>query len=102
MAHHWYAGKHYTNLNSPNSVSYATNGTLQPGGGDTDVGVATALNPNGFYNVYVASLSAANVDVSTSQDQGGTWSLNATSATIPGDDREWIAADGASNVCISI
>jgi hypothetical protein len=94
-------GKHYTDLVSPNSLSSATDSTFEPGGGDTDVAVATALNANGFFNVYVASLSGANVDVSTSQDQGGTWSLNPTSASIPGDDREWIAADGASKVCIS-
>ena len=34
-------------------------------------------------------------------DGGKTWALNPTSATISGDDREWIAADGASKVCIS-
>jgi hypothetical protein len=34
-------------------------------------------------------------------DGGQTWALNLTSATIPGDDRDWIAADGASKVCIS-
>jgi hypothetical protein len=94
-------GRHYTNLVSPNSLSSATDSRFEPGGGDTDLAVATALNANGFYNVYVASLSGANVDVSASQDQGGTWSLNPTSASIPGDDREWIAADGASKVCIS-
>lgn len=95
------SGRHFTALTSPNSASHATDNTFEPGGGDTDVAVATAKNALGFYNVYVASLSGANVDVSTSQDQGGTWSLNPTSATIPGDDREWIAADGASKVCIS-
>src|SRR5213076_2594332 len=42
-----------------------------------------------------------NVTVSTSQDGGKTWSKNVLSATIPGDDREWIAADQASKVCIS-
>jgi len=94
-------GLNYTALNSPNGVSQATNNTFEPGGGDTDVAVAPARNSRGFYNVYVASLSLANVDVSTSQDQGGTWSLNPTSATLPGDDREWIAADGPSKVCIS-
>ena len=94
-------GLNYTDLTSPNSVSHATDNTFEPGGGDTDLAVATALNSKGFYNVYVASLSLANVDVSTSQDQGGTWTLNPTTATIPGDDREWIAADGASKVCIS-
>lgn len=94
-------GLNYTALVSPNSLSHATDSTFEPGGGDTDVAVASAPNASGFYNVYVASLSGANVDVSTSKDQGGTWTLNPTSASIPGDDREWIAADGASKVCIS-
>jgi hypothetical protein len=74
---------------------------LAPGGGDTDVGVAPAPNAGGVHNVYVASLSLANVTVSTSQDGGTTWSKNVLSATIPGDDREWIAADQAAKVCVS-
>ncbi len=94
-------GLHYTTLVSPNGVSSANDTGFAPGGGDTDVAVATARNAQGNYNVYVASLSLANVDVSTSTDKGQTWSLNPTSATISGDDREWIAADGASKVCIS-
>jgi hypothetical protein len=39
--------------------------------------------------------------VSTSRDGGATWSINPTSASVPVDDREWIAADGANKVCIS-
>lgn len=94
-------GAHYTTLASPNQGSSSNNSGFAPGGGDTDVAVAPVKNSSGNYNVYVASLSLANVDVSTSADGGKTWSLNPTSATIPGDDREWIAADGASKACIS-
>ncbi|HEX6818680.1 MAG TPA: sialidase family protein [Ktedonobacterales bacterium] len=94
-------GLHYTTLASPNAASQTSQPTVAPGGGDTAVATATARNANGLYNVYVASLSLANVDVSTSTDGGNSWSLNPTGATIPGDDREWIAADGASKVCIS-
>lgn len=94
-------GLHYTTLASPNQGSSANSTGVAPGGGDTDVAVAPVKNSSGNYNVYVASLSLANVDVSTSGDGGQTWTLNPTSATIPGDDREWIAADGASKVCIS-
>jgi hypothetical protein len=65
------------------------------------VATAPVKNSHGLYNVYVASLSLANVDVSTSMDGGKTWTLNPIGATISGDDREWIAADGASKVCIS-
>ena len=93
-------GLHYTALDSPNQLSQALGG-LGPGGGDTDLGTAPEANANGFDNLYVASLSLANVTVSTSQDGGQTWSKNVTSATIPGDDREWIAADQATKVCIS-
>jgi hypothetical protein len=94
-------GMHYTTLVSPDAGSQSNNTGFAPGGGDTDLSVAPAKNSAGIYNVYVASLSLANVDVSTSMDGGKTWALNPTGATISGDDREWIAADGASKVCIS-
>jgi len=94
-------GLHYTALQSPNAASNNNHSGFSPGGGDTDLAVAPKKNSKGNYNVYVASLNLANVDVSTSMDKGQTWSLNPTSATIPGDDREWIAADQATKVCIS-
>ncbi|MCA1689650.1 MAG: hypothetical protein LC720_04170, partial [Actinobacteria bacterium] len=72
-----------------------------PGGGDTDLAVAPSRNTAGNFNVYVASLSLANVDVSTSTDAGATFTLNPVGALVPGDDREWIAADGPSKVCTS-
>jgi len=93
-------GRHYTALTSPNQLSQAAGG-VGPGGGDTDLATAPEANASGVHNLYVASLSLANVTVSTSQDGGATWSKNVTSATIPGDDREWIAADQATKVCIS-
>src|SRR5438105_13158458 len=94
-------GLHYTTLVSPNSVSQANDTGLAPGGGDTDLALAPVKNAAGFYNVYVASLSLANVDVSTSTDAGATWTLNPVTTPETLDDREWIAADGASKVCIS-
>ncbi|GAC1542932.1 MAG: hypothetical protein NVS3B12_31260 [Acidimicrobiales bacterium] len=95
-------GMHYTTLVSPDGVSASNNTGFAPGGGDTDLATAPALNPvTQHYNVYAASLSLANIDVSTSVDGGQTWKLNPVAATVPGDDREWIAADGASKVCIS-
>ncbi|GHO63906.1 hypothetical protein KSC_027980 [Ktedonobacter sp. SOSP1-52] len=93
------SGRHYTALASPNAVSQGA--PVAPGGGDTDLATAPAKNGSGNYTVYVASLNLANIDVSTSMDAGKTWKLNPTSATVPGDDREWIAADQASKVCIS-
>ena len=94
-------GRHYRTLASPNAVSQTSQPSFAPGGGDTDLAVAPAKNATGLYNVYVSSLNLANVDVSTSTDGGNSWTLNPTSATVPGDDRPWIAADGASKVCIS-
>lgn len=106
-------GRHFLTLPSPNAGSNTNNTGFAPGGGDTDIAVAPDKNPNGTYNVYVASLSLANVDVSTSTDGGHTWSLNPVGAMIPGDDREWIAADdshqsalglpleGGQKVCVS-
>lgn len=94
-------GLSYTTLPSPNAVSQTNNTGFAPGGGDTDLAVAPALNSSGNYNVYVSSLSLANVDVSTSTNKGNTWNFNPIGATISGDDRPWIAADMASKVCIS-
>ncbi len=94
-------GAHYEYVGMPDAGSSANNTGFAPGGGDTDLAVAPVKNSLGFYNVYVASLSLANVDVSTSTDGGYQYTLNPVSATISGDDREWIAADGASKVCIS-
>jgi hypothetical protein len=94
-------GLHYTTLVSPDGVSQANNTGFAPGGGDTDLAVAPDKNAAGFYNVYVSSLSLANVDVSTSTDGGATWSLNPVTTPETIDDREWIAADTNNKVCIS-
>jgi BNR/Asp-box repeat len=94
-------GLHYASLPSPNSVSAGEDTGFAPGGGDTDLATAPVRNAAGFDNVYVASLSLLDVDVSTSTDGGASWKLNPTAAQLGGDDREWIAADGASKVCIS-
>jgi hypothetical protein len=94
-------GLHYTTLVSPNGVSQTNDTGFAPGGGDTDLAVAPDKNAAGFYNVYVASLSLANVDVSTSSDGGATWSLNPVTTPETADDREWVAADTNNKVCIS-
>jgi len=98
-------GLHYSSTPSPNDVSTGSDSVgqesgFEPGGGDTDVAVATATNSAGNYNAYVISLSLANIDVSTSTDNGATWTLNPATA-LPIDDRPWAAATGASKVCIS-
>ena len=98
------AGAHFTTLPLPNSASVASLG-VSPAGGDTDIAVASQRNAGGFYNIYVASLQShpplVEVYVSASKDGGATWSINPAGASVPADDREWIAADGASKVCVS-
>src|SRR3989449_2752229 len=109
-------GNSFTTLKLPNSVSgtvcnpptgsdHCTSACLSPAGGDTAIAGAPRRNANRFFNIYVASLQSnpalLNVYVSTSKNGGASWSINPTGASIPVDDREWIAADGANKVCIS-
>src|SRR6266446_5759019 len=93
---------------TPNGRFYASSenglggGTLAWTSADNGLHYASTTSPNaqGNYNAYVVSLTLANIDVSTSTDNGGTWSLN-PAAALPIDDRPWAAATGASKVCIS-
>jgi uncharacterized protein YkwD len=98
-------GLHYVHLPSPNQISAPLSGIVSdevsPAGGDVDVATAPVKNEFGIYNYYVSSLEVTSVEVSTSKDGGHTWSINPASTHSPGDDREWIAADGAKKVCIS-
>src|SRR3989454_10439309 len=105
-------GLHYVTLPSPNaltaacSTTFPCNTSFSPFGGDTDLAVASRKNDNGFYNVYVVSLERATgplltVEESTSRDRGHTWTINPTGATVPVDDRPWVAADGSDKVCVS-
>lgn len=98
-------GRHYLHLSPPNNVSAAVPGapaiSVSPAGGDTDLSIASAKNSLGVYNVYVASLDGVHTVVSTSLDSGNSWRMNFTASKFAGEDREWIAADGANKVCIS-
>jgi hypothetical protein len=80
----------------PNAVS----GT-GASGGDIDVAIAPQRNALGNYNVYVASLNLASINVSTSQDRGSTFSQVPVVEGVPVDDREWIAASGSSTALLS-
>jgi hypothetical protein len=101
----WRSVKHahaFLALPSPDATSATSDTGFAPGGGDVDMATATAKNANHEYNVYVASLYLADISVSTTADEGKTWTLNPIGADLPGaDDREWIAAEGASKVCVS-
>ena len=65
-------------------------------GGDIDLALGSAANASGNYNLYVASLNLGSVNVATSTDNGTTFSQTPVQAGLPVDDREWIAAFGAS------
>ena len=105
-------GAHFTTLTSPNT-NYISGNPVTLWGGDTHVAVAPVKNTNGFYNVYVVSLEAGGsgligIGESTSQDGGATWSgpthlplalVNPNSAPTV-QDRPWVAAYGASEVCV--
>src|SRR5207237_2178732 len=64
-------GNHFTTLPLPDSVSSGSVG-FSRAGGDTDIAVASALNAQGFSNIYVTRLSTtpplAHVYVRTSHD----------------------------------
>lgn len=94
-------GLHYVTLASPDAGSSANTSGLSPGGGDTDLAVGPDPLSAGVYNLYVASLSLANIDVSNSKDRGNNFSLNPVAARVPGDDREWLAADDSHNSTIN-
>jgi hypothetical protein len=76
----------------PNAVTMGVGAS----GGDIDIAIASAKNASGNYNVYVASLNLASVNVATSVDNGATFTQTPVQAGLPIDDREWIAAYGAS------
>jgi hypothetical protein len=105
-------GAHFTSLTSPNTI-YEGGNPITFWGGDTHVAVAPLKNLNGQYNVYVVSLEAAitglvGVGESTSQDGGATWSrptgipfpVTDPSAAPGVQDRPWVAAYGANEVCV--
>lgn len=96
-------GHSYGSLPQPNEVSSTSGSTtgFAPGGGDTDLTTAPAKNSAGTDNLYVASLTLGSVTVSLSEDGGHTWANDVTSAKVPGDDREWIAAAGANDYYLS-
>ena len=65
-------------------------------GGDIDIAIANAKNASGKYNLYVASLNLGSINVATSTNNATTFSQTPVQAGLPIDDREWIAAFGAS------
>lgn len=71
------------------------------GGGDTDIIVAPERNIFGFYNIYVSSLSLANITSSTSLDGGDTFVATPVSDPVPVNDRQWNAAYGANTLYLS-
>jgi hypothetical protein len=87
-------------LGQPDGIAGVTESAgVAPGGGDVDLAIATAPNGAGKYNLYTASLSAASLTVAVSEDGGATFRQSfVDSAPIFAVDRQWLIADGASDV----
>ncbi|HET6916998.1 MAG TPA: hypothetical protein VFH56_12980 [Acidimicrobiales bacterium] len=77
------------------------------GGNDADIAVATAANPVGHFNVYVAGLwvtqslggaPVGDISLALSPDDGTTWIVHPLAGEVPLDDRPWLVADGACRV----
>ena len=85
-------GKTFTYLGQPDGTQVgATTGTTTGtglGGGDEDLAVGTSGN------VYMNSLWLGSTTQASSFNGGNSWAVNPLSSSIPGDDRQWIAAYG--------
>lgn len=66
------------------------------GGGDTELETAPVANVLGNYNVYMSSLTLANLTTAVSFDGGHNFALTPISTITPGDDRQWNATYGPS------
>jgi hypothetical protein len=66
------------------------------GGGDSDVETAPEPNILGNYNVYLSSLTLANITTAASFDGGTNFVVTPISTPQPVDDRQWNAAHGSS------
>lgn len=75
----------------PNAVSGAG-----ASGGDVDVAIASVPTSGTIYRSYISSLNVGSVAVAHSNDGGATWTNVPVQGGLPVDDREWIAAFGAS------
>lgn len=71
------------------------------GGGDTDIEVAPEVNALGNYNVYMSSLTAANITTAVSINGGTTFVPYALSTFTPVVDRQWQATYGPSIMYLS-
>jgi len=92
-------GNTWTYLGQPDGQQAAaalagTRGT-GVGGGDEDLAIGTT----GLVNI--TSLWLGSATEGSSSDGGATWVENPLSTDIPGDDRQWIAADGQNVVYLT-
>ena len=94
-----------TSAASPCGLTYSGQPNAVSGvglsGGDIDTAFAPVKSAAGSYRIYVASLNLGSVNVSTSTDNGATFSQTPVQAGLPLDDREWIAAYGAHTSLLS-
>ncbi|HEU5034454.1 MAG TPA: hypothetical protein VFT62_06820 [Mycobacteriales bacterium] len=88
-------GRHYRYVGAPFSAV--------PGfenGQDTDVAAATVVAGQRPANLYAATDYVAGIAVAVSHDGGHTFQVNQVGA-VPGDDRPWLAADGACTLYVA-
>jgi hypothetical protein len=77
-------------------------GGLGASGGDIDTAIAPVKDPaTGTYRIYAASLNLGSINVANSVDDGKTWSQTPAVAGVPGDDREWVAANGPTTALLT-
>jgi hypothetical protein len=69
-------------------------------GQDTDVAAATATAGGGPATLYATTDYVAGIAVAVSHDGGRTFQVNDAGA-VPGDDRPWLAADGACSLYLA-
>jgi hypothetical protein len=70
------------------------------GGEDTDIAAAPVKNSMGCYDIWVASLWVGSTNLAVSQDCGVSWTTVPVNGE-PGQDRPWLAADGACTVYLT-
>ncbi len=83
------------------SPVFIPNADAGVGGGDTDLEIAPERNVLGNFNLYVSSLTLANITSSTSVNNGATFVPVVVSDPVPVNDRQWNAAYGANTLFLS-
>ncbi|MBC5800626.1 MAG: hypothetical protein GIX03_03455 [Candidatus Eremiobacteraeota bacterium] len=91
----------YAYRGQPDGLPITNPTGLSPGGGDTDEAIGSFLpcRPGQTFNnqvgpLLITSLNLATVYASQTADEGRTYTPNPNAAVVPGNDRQWNAAQG--------